>query len=87
MREQGTQELKAKSPAKTREGSVRLVLHLNKEVYDRLQEVAKLYHYDSVQDVAKDALRVTVNSYKYVSDPHHGLFWRDGESFTKITPL
>lgn len=65
-------------------GAHRVNLYLTSPLFESLQDIAGDNGYRSVTEVVQHALRVIVLAHKYETEADKGLYWRDGEQYSKV---
>ena len=63
----------------------RMNLYLTPSVYAEVQSIVEARGFRSPTDLIQQALRITLLAYKHEADPNQGLYWKNGEIFSRVT--
>ena len=71
--------------SKTREVQAhRMNLYLPESVYATLQAIVEERGYRSPTEVVQQGLRMALLAYKQEANPEEGLFWKQGDNYSKV---
>lgn len=67
-----------------RRKSRRLPLNIPEEIFLSIEEIAAEKAYRTPSELVQQGIRLILLAYKHETDPDHGLFWRNGEDYSKV---
>lgn len=62
----------------------RLNLYMTEELFQGLEQIAEDKGFRTATEVIQQALRLIMLSYRHESDPTQGLYWREGEDYSRV---